>query len=504
MNANTAYEELVRHAREQSLLDSCADLLEWDEETYMPSGGVEHRSEQRALLAGLSHQRATDPRVGELLGELEGSDLVRDPESPAAVNVRGLRRLYDRQTRIPRTLAEELARTTALAHQAWVAARQNADFAPFRPWLERIVALKRSEAESVGYEDEAYDALLDEHEPGATSRELVRLYDALRRELVPFAEAIAAAPRRPRLAVLERDFPIERQRALVEAVAATLGFDFTRGRLDTSAHPFCTGIGPGDCRFTTRFDARNLCGGLLAVVHEVGHALYEQGLEPEQFGTPLGEPASLGVHESQSRLWENRVGRSRAFWEHLFPRAREIFHEALHDVTLDDFHFAVNHVAPSLNRVDADEVTYNLHVLVRFELERALLAGDLQAADVPAAWNEAYRHHLGVTPPSDAEGCLQDSHWAGGLIGYFPTYTLGDVFGAQLFAKAGDELGDLHAAFRAGEFGGLREWLRRNVHRHGRRYTSAALVERVTGTPPDHRPLVDALRGKYAELYGIA
>jgi len=287
-------------------------------------------------------------------------------------------------------------------------------------------------------------------------------------------------------------------------VAATLGFDFTRGRLDTSAHPFCTGIGPGDCRFTTRFDARNLCSGLLGVLHEVGHALYEQGLDPEDYGTPLGEPASLGVHESQSRLWENRVGRDRAFWEHVFPRAREVFHEALHDVTLDDFHFAVNAVAPSVNRVDADEVTYNMHVLVRFELERALLAGDLEASDVPDAWNEAYQHYVGVTPANDAEGCLQDSHWAGGLIGYFPTYTLGDVLGAQLFAKASAELGDLDSAFRAGEFGALREWLREHVHRHGRRYSSAALVARVTGSPPDHRPLVEALRARYAALYGIA
>ena len=218
----------------------------------------------------------------------------------------------------------------------------------------------------------------------------------------------------------------------------------------------------------------------------------------------MGEVASLGLHESQSRLWENRVGRSRAFWEHLFPRAQEIFHESLHDVTLDDFHFAVNHVAPSASRVQADEVTYNFHTLLRFDLERALVAGDLTAADVPCAWNEAYQHHLGVTPADDAEGCLQDSHWAAGLIGYFPTYTLGDVFGAQLFARANAELGDLDLAFRSGAFGDLREWLRDHVHRHGQRYRAATLVARVTGSPPDHRPLVETLRAKYTALYGIA
>ena len=501
MNATAAYEELVRRAREDSLLASCADLLAWDEETYIPSGGIEHRSNQLALLAGLIHDRATDPSIGDLLGELEESSLVQDPESPAAVNVRELRREYDRQTRIPRRLVEEMARTTALAHQEWIDARRNAEFSRFRPWLEKIIALKRSEAEAVGYAEVPYDAMLDEYEPGATSRTVARLFDELRRELVPLVAAIGGAPRRPKAGVLQRDFPVDRQRVFAETVAAAVGFDFEHGRLDTSVHPFCTGIGPGDCRITARFNASNFCDGLFTILHEVGHALYEQGLAPEHYGTPMGDTASLGVHESQSRLWENRVGRSRPFWEYLFPRAHEVFHDALHDVALDEFYFAINNVAPSLNRVKADEVTYNLHVVARFELERALIAGDLQVADVPEAWNQAYQRYLGITPSNDAEGCLQDSHWSGGLIGYFPTYTLGDVFGAQLFAKANDELGDLAAAFRAGEFSVLLDWLRAKVHRQGRRYRGETLIERVTGSPPDYRPLIQGLRRKYSELY---
>ena len=282
-----------------------------------------------------------------------------------------------------------------------------------------------------------------------------------------------------------------------------MGFDFRRGRLDVTAHPFCTGIGPGDCRITTRFDEHEFSDAFFGILHEVGHGLYEQGLDEAHYGTPMGEAVSLGVHESQSRLWENLVGRGRAFWAYWLPMARRIFHEALADVSLDAFHAAVNHVAPSLIRVQADEATYNLHIIIRFELEQDLLAGDLAVGDLPAAWNQKYRECLGVTPRNDAEGCLQDIHWSAGLIGYFPTYTLGNIYAAQLFAAAQAELGGLDDAFARGDFGGLLGWLREKVHRQGQRYRPADLVERVTGSRPDHRPLIDGLRRKYAELYGI-
>jgi carboxypeptidase Taq len=503
MNIQATYDDLIRRTRETSLLGSCMALLSWDEQTYMPPGGLENRSNQSALLAGLHHERATDPVLGDLLARLEDSELVRETDSPEAVNVRELRRAYDRATRLPKSLVEELARTTSHARHAWLEARHDSDFALFAPWLKEIMHLKRQEAECFGFEVSPYDPLLDEYEPGATSRDITALFAALRAELVPLVQAIAGSPRQADPSILQREFPVDRQRQFGEAAATALGFDFERGRLDTTAHPFCTRIGPGDCRITTRFRANGFNDAFFGILHEVGHGLYDQGLDAAHHGTPMGEAVSLGIHESQSRLWENAVGRSRSFWEHFFPLARRLFPEALRGVELDDFHFAVNHVARSLNRVESDEVTYNLHILVRFELEQALMTGDLLAADVPAAWNEKYHHYLGLTPPNDAQGCLQDIHWSEGLVGYFPTYTLGNLYAAQLFASAAAEFGDLDESFARGEFAELLEWLRSRVHRHGHRYRPARLIAEVTGAPPDHRPLIEGLKRKYGALYGV-
>jgi len=498
-----SYEKLIRRSREASLLASCSALLGWDEQTYMPKGGADHRGDQMALLAGLHHEKLTDPEIGGLLATLQESSLTENPESTAAVNIREISRVYRRATQLPRDLVEEMARTTSIAQQDWVEARREADFSRFQPRLERIVTLKRREAECLGFRESLYDPLLDEYEPGAKTSELTQLFESLRQDLVPLVAAIADSSHRPNLSILQRHYPIDRQRIFGEAVAAALGFDFHRGRLDVAAHPFCSGIGPGDCRITTRFHAHNVGEALFGIMHEVGHGLYDQGLDVEHHGTPMGEAVSLGVHESQSRLWENAVGRSVSFWEHFYPLARQIFHDALHDTELDDFLFAVNHVEPSLNRVQADEVTYNLHILIRFELEQALLSDGLAVADLPDAWNEKYRKYLGVTPSNDAEGCLQDIHWSAGLFGYFPTYTLGNLFAAQLFAKANLDLGDQSKSFARGNFKPLLDWLRENVHRHGQRFPSARLIEKVTGSPVDHRPLIHALREKYGPLYHL-
>jgi len=502
MRADQAYDELIRRMREEAILTSCEALLEWDEETYMPPGGVENRSEQMALLAGILHERGTHPRLGELLAIVEGSDLLDDPTSPRAVNVREMRREYDRYVRLPRRLVEEVARTTALAQRAWAKARADADFSGFAPRLEKIVELKRAEAECVGYKHEPYDALIEDHEPGMTSQIVVRLFDALRRELVPLAARIAEKER-TRSASSKGNFPVDRQRSFGETVAEVVGFDLKRGRFDGGVHPCCTGIGPGDCRIVLRFDRHDFAGGLLTILHEVGHGLYEQGLDPAHYGTPMGEPPSVGLDESQARLWENRVGRSRGFWQRFYPPARDLFPEALGGISLDRFYRAVNRVKPSLIRVNADEVTYNLHTLVRFELERALISGDLGVSDIPAAWNAAYRRYLGVEPDNDREGCLQDGHWADGLIGYFPTYTLGDVFAAQLFAKADADLGGLEQQFARGRFGELVGWLASWVYRQGGRHSSVKLIQAITGSAPDHKPLVNALKAKYSELYGL-
>jgi carboxypeptidase Taq len=502
MDARSAYDELLRRSREGALLASCADLLGWDEETYMPAGGVANRAEQLALLAGLQHEKATDPRVGDLLAAVDGSDVAADPAF--AANVREWRRRYRRQARVPRPLVEELARATSLAQQEWAAARQDDDFARFRPWLERVLALRREEAGAIDPAADPYDVLLDEYEPGATGAGLARLFDDLRRELAPLVEAIAGAPRRSDVTVLRREYPADRQRDFAEMAAAAVGFDFHGGRLDAAAaHPFFCTVGPGDCRITTRYDAHDFRAGFFGTLHEVGHALYEQGLPADRRGEPAGEAPSLGLHESQARLWENTVGRSRPFWEHFLPHARRHFPAALYGVRLDAFYLAVNHVEPSYFRVGADEVTYNLHILLRFDLERALVAGGLCPADVPGAWEEASRRCLGVVPPTAAKGCLQDGHWGSGLFGYFPTYTLGNLIAAQLYARASEEAGGLERSMARGDFSGLLLWLRERVYRPGHVYPAAELVERATGAPLSHRPLVEALRRKYGELYRV-
>jgi carboxypeptidase Taq len=501
--AEQAYDELIRRSREAAVLESVGSVLGWDEPTYMPRQGSRFRGEQMALVARLGHEMRTAPVIGELLAQVESSDLVRDGGADAAANVRELRRAYDRAVKLPAALVEELARVTTQAQQVWRDARKANHFAAFRPSLEQIVRLVREKAQAIGYRATPYDALLDEYEPGATTAEITELFAALRAELVALVAAITASGKRPRRDVLERDYPVDRQRFFGESAAAAIGFDFEAGRLDESAHPFCSGLGPGDCRITTRYNARRFNESFFGTLHEAGHGLYEQGLPAAHHGTPLGTFASLGIHESQSRLWENQVGRGRPFWEHFFPRARQTFPAALRDVARDDWLFAVNDVQPSFIRVEADEATYNLHILLRFELEQALVSGELAPADVPGSWNEKFEQMLGLVPGSDNQGCLQDIHWSFGGLGYFPTYTLGNLYAAQFMARARHDLPGLDDDFRRGDFGRLKGWLNEKVHAEGMRYRAGDLCRRVTGEPLRHRPLVEYLRGKYAPLYGL-
>ncbi|MDA0837296.1 MAG: carboxypeptidase M32 [Planctomycetota bacterium] len=502
MKPQTAYNELVRHSREQALLASCIELVGWDELTQMPRGGVENRGHQLAYLSGLYHKAATHPHIGGLLDTVTSSPLVADAESDEAVNVREWRRLYERSIRLPRELVEELADVAATAQQAWANARQNSDFSLFEPWLENIVRLKQREAECRGHAGVAYDALIEDYEPGVTSEQIAALFEALRPELTGLLAEVSRSSRSTQPRILLREFPIDRQRIFAETAAADMGFDFERGRLDTTSHPFFSPIGPGDCRLTTRFNYNNFGDSFFAMLHEMGHGLYEQGLDSARYGLPCGEAMTMAIHESQARLWEKFIGFSRPFWQHFFPLAKEIFHDALHDVECNDFYRAVNHIQPGWNRVRADAVSYDLHILVRFELEQMLISGDLKAGDVPTAWNEKYRDYLGVTPANDAEGCLQDSHWASGQFGYFPTYTLGNVCAAQLFVQVRKDLPGLDTQLADGNFSDLLDWLRENIYRHGQRYPTAQLMERITGRPPDHQALIDSLRGKCGEVYG--
>lgn len=503
MPGASPYDELLNLFRESRLLESVGSVLGWDERTYMPPKGAAHRAEQMALVARLIHEKLTSPRLGELLAQAEAAGPKQPTDTPEAANLREIRRLYDLAVKLPASLVEELARVTTRAQGMWQEARKKNDFNAFAPWLDKIVSLKRQEAAALGYRDVPYDALLDQYEPGASTREITQIFADLRRDLVPLVGAIVSSGKKPRADVFQRDYPIDRQHLFGQAAAAAIGFDFNAGRLDTTAHPFCSGFGPGDCRLTTRYHLHEFNQGFFGILHEAGHGIYEQGLDAAHFGTPLGMACSLGIHESQSRLWENQVGRSRSFWEHFLPRARQSFPGTLDDVTLDDFLFAINKVERSFIRVEADEATYNMHIILRFELEQALVSGDLKPADVPAAWNDKFRQSFDLVPPTDALGCLQDIHWSMGGIGYFPTYTLGNLYAAQFMVRARADLGDLDADFRRGDFSRLKSWLNDNIHRHGQRYRPRDLALRVTGQPLTHEPLLKYLRGKYGELYGI-
>ena len=498
-----AYKELIGISKEVSLLYSCYSVLGWDQKTYMPRNGGNVRAQQVSMLAGMAHKKFTDPRVGELLDILRENSYAKEEFSDEETNIRELGREYDKAKKVPTSLVEEISKTTTLADGVWVEARKKSDFSEFKSWLEKVINLKRQYAEAVGYPNEPYDALLDDYEPGGTVETIGKVLEDFRVDLVGFVGKVIDSGKRPNFSILEREYPVNLQEIFGKMAASAIGFDFESGRLDVTTHPFCTGFGPGDTRITTRYNLNHFNHAFFGILHEAGHGIYSQGLDSGHHGTPRGESISLGIHESQSRMWENMVGRSHSFWEYFFPLAQRVFQDTLRDVNLDDFYFAVNDVRPSFIRVEADEVTYNLHIMLRFEMELAFFRGDLKVDDIPALWNEKFKHFLGITPSNDAQGCLQDVHWSNGLIGYFPTYTLGNLYAAQFYAKAGEDIGDLEDLFRRGSFGELKDWLRENIHTHGKRYRAGKLVEVVTGKPLSHKPLMGYLQAKFGQLYGI-
>ena len=493
------YDTLIELVRETQTLASVQELLDWDQETYMPPNGVTARAEQLATLAKTTHERQTDPRIGELLDKIDGT--LNDPLQ--AANLRETRRDYDRAVKIPSDLVARIAKAGSHAQKAWAKAREQSAFSKFEPHLVKLLDLKREVAELIGYEGEPYDALLDEFEPGERAETVAKVFADLRGPLSEFVRQIAEASSRPDESIVRREFPRPAQEAFARKLAEAVGFDFESGRIDVSTHPFCSGATPSDVRLTTRYNERHFSPAIFGVLHETGHGLYQQGLDSAHMFTPMGSAVSLGIHESQSRLWENMVGRSRAFWEHFYPDCRAAFPAALGDVSLDRFVGAINAVQPSLIRVEADEVTYNLHIILRFELERAMVSGKLAVRDIPDAWNAKMQEVLGITPANDAEGCLQDIHWSFGAFGYFPTYALGNLYAAQFYAAAQRDLGDLTDQIRRGTFKNLLDWLRVNIHRHGQRYRAAELVERVTGKPLSTGPFLSYLRDKFAPIYGL-
>ncbi len=487
------YAELQQRLRDAETLRSLAALAMWDQETMMPRKAVAFRAEEVALVSRLAHERATDPRVGELIAECEtDATLCEDPLESA--NLREIRRAYDRAIKLPPELVAELGQTGSLAMEAWKDARARDDFRAFRPWLEKQFALARRKAECYGAPEggELYDALLDDFEPGMTAAQLERVFEPLREALVPLiADARSSDP------PLALAVPLAAQREFTHWLCGRLGFDLEAGRLDESTHPFTTGLAPGDTRLTTRYRDDGFFDAVGSTLHELGHALYEQGLpKSERHGQPLAQTAGLGMHESQSRTWENQVGRSRPFWSWALPEARRFCGASLDGLDLGAVVREVNAVRAGLIRVEADETTYNLHVMIRFDLERALLRGDLPVDDLPAAWNRRIRDDLGLEVPDDRRGCLQDVHWSMGSIGYFPTYTLGNLYAAQLWEVVLREVADVERQLARGEFGALLDWLRERIHRHGRRFPGVEPCERISGRPLDWRPLVEYLASK--------
>ncbi len=501
-DAKKLYDELIQRRKKAALLGSANGILGWDERTYMPRGGVEHRASQMALISGMVHEMSTAPEIGEILSKLEDSELVKDPVSPEAVNIREIRRSYDKDTKLPRELVEEISSTTTKAQGIWQEARKKADFSIFKDILSKVFELNFRVAEAYGYDKDPYDALLDDYEPHATTEEVADAFAKLREDLVPFVEKIKDSGKHPDMSIIENDYDIHRQKLFAKSASAAIGFNYSIGRLDETTHPFCTGIGYGDTRILTRYNPKHFGQAFFGVIHESGHGIYEQNLKKDEYGgLPMGQSVSLGIHESQSLCWENIVSRGKPFWKHFFPRAQQMYPEILGGVDFDDFFFAINDVRPSFIRVDADEVTYCLHILLRFEIEQGIIHKEIKVEDIPVIWNEKFTEYFGITPPDDAQGCLQDVHWSMGALGYFPTYALGNLYAAQFYAKALEEMPNLHDEFEVGNFTSLKKWLNEKIHYQGQRYPATELVKEVTGQPLSHKPFMDYLEKKFSPLY---
>ncbi|MGH3087436.1 MAG: carboxypeptidase M32 [Rubrobacteraceae bacterium] len=496
-DSNTALELLKERFATISDLRAAAALLSWDQETHMPKASVPLRSEQLATLSKLSHEMLVSEEMGGLISSVNGT-----PSAGNAALLRVAKRDYDRATKLPSKLVAEISRATSLAQPAWQKAREESDWEMFAPHLERIVGLQRKTAKHLGYEDHPYDALLDLYEPGARKAKLEGMFEELKNGIVPLLRTITASGAEDRSGPLNGDFDEAKQEEFGRSVLADVGYDWERGRQDRVVHAFCISIGgPEDVRVTTNFSPTKIDHALFTSMHEGGHAMYEQGVDPKYSRTPLAGGTSMGVHESQSKLWENLVGRSRGFWNHYYPKLQKTFPDALGDVDLETFYRAINEVRPGFIRIYADELTYNLHILLRFELELALLDGKLSVEDIPSAWNKKMEENLGITPENDAEGALQDVHWSMGLFGYFPTYSMGNVLSVQFHEAAVTAHPEIPEEIAKGQFGTLRNWLTQNIYSHGSRFDPDEIVERATGRGLDPAPYLGYLENKFGDLY---
>ena len=505
--SDETFQQLKKRIQQVNDLNGAAGLLGWDQRTYMPPKGAGARAERMSTLAELSHEIFTSDETGALLDQLADYAKAQPADSDEAALWRIVRRDYDKEKIIPAGLSADLQRASILGYQAWAEARPASDFARFLPALERNIELNKQviqiQREANPDIADDYDVLLDDYEPGLTTAEVTRVFDRLKEATVPLLRQVVANADKVSDALVHGSFPVAQQDALVRDVVRQLGYNDDSWRLDVTEHPFASPMAIEDIRLTTKFEEDFLNPALFGTMHEFGHGLYERNVSPSLERTPLARGASMAWHESQSRMWENLVGRGRPFWEYGLPKLQAAFPGTFDDVTADDIYQAVNRFGPSFIRIEADELTYNLHIIIRFELERDLFSGAVQAKDLPEAWNAKVRQYLGVDVPNDANGALQDVHWGTGSFGYFPTYALGNVVAAQLWERILADIPDLERDFERGEFGRLRAWLAENVHRHGRKYMPMDLMDKVLGVRElNPEPLIRYLTAKVDSLYG--
>ena len=498
----SAYAELLERLRDIDLIGQIGGLVSWDQEVLMPPKAASLRAEQLAWISKTGHQRLTNPRIGELLDALEVTDGLNDVQT---ANVRLARESYDKATKLPTEFVEEMAKHRSKAQISWSEARAKDDFSIFRDDLAKSIDLARRKADYLGYDELRYDALLDIYESGLTVARVDPLFAGLRDNVAPLIKAVVESGNRPDISWVEdNSWEQPGQEALSQGVSEAIGFDFSAGRRDASTHPFCGGPNPDDVRWTTRYSESDPFGSLYGSMHETGHGTYEQGRRRDLDFQPAGEANGLGVHESQSRLWENQIGRSHEFCEWALPMWQKHFPQNMDGVDSEALWQAVNLVEPSLIRVEADEATYNMHIMIRYEIEKKLIAGDLEIDDLPDAWDDMYEEFLGIRAPNRTLGVLQDIHWSMGAFGYFPTYTLGNLYSAQLLAAARKDLPDHDEQMRCGEFGPLLDWMREHVHQRGSILEPADLIEEATGSPPSPDAFVDYLKDKVERLYGVS
>jgi carboxypeptidase Taq len=498
---SAAYTKLSQQLLEITHLNACLALLQWDQEILMPSKGVDPRAKLIASLSVLNHDKWLALNEKKALTGLVKWAKSHSSTKEACV-IRETHRTYERERKLPVAFVQELSALSSKAQHVWAEARAQSNFAHFLPSLKRLIDLKRKEAEYLGYKESPYDALLDGFEPGLTSSQLSTIFGELRDFLKPFLRQLQAKTKElPEKKMVQGTFPLEQQATFNRAVIQEIGFDFEAGRLDTSTHPFTTNFHPHDVRITTRYSEQNALYALGSTIHEMGHALYEQGLSAKEYGTPLGEALSLSIHESQSRFWENNIGKSRAFWQHFYPKLQKQFPKPFARLPLETFYRFINRVEPSFIRTESDEVSYNLHIILRYEIERGLIEGSLKAKDLSEIWNAKIKEYLGIKVPNDRLGVLQDVHWSIGAIGYFPTYALGNLYAAQFLQAIKRDLPTLDNDLRTGSFSNILKWLRTNIHVHGKRYSADALVRRVSGEPLQAKYFIQYLQEKYTDVY---